>query len=286
MIIQKKNPLENTGHYYNANNRLFRLFGQGGGEGVIHQPLYRTGNREGRVELRGQEEMIIEYFKPTDGGTRHFLDLGCGVGSSMVYLAKRFASEVRITGITLSEVQAKKGKTLLEKSSMTERLTLIQGDYHQLPEMPAARDGVYAIESFIHSTEPGKFFREASGVLKSQGQLIVIDDFLRENANTSDSKASAVLENFKKYWLANALLTLKQTESLASSAGLKLVKAIDLSPRLDLMRPRDRAIRRFLPILKGIAPRWHYTQFLIGGDARQRAFEAGLLSYQFILFQK
>ena len=53
----------------------------------------------------------------------------------------------------------------------------------------------------------------------------------------------------------------------------------DLTGYLRLNRPRDRWIRLIAPVARLLAPVSRYCTFLVGGNARQSAYQQGLLQY-------
>src|SRR5579859_2281226 len=61
---------------------------------------------------------------------QNILDAGCGVGGPSIWLAENF--EVKITGVTISALQAQKAREEVEKAGLSERVNIIRGDYHSL----------------------------------------------------------------------------------------------------------------------------------------------------------
>ena len=86
----------------------------------------------------------------------HVVDLGCGVGASLCYLARR--RPITGTGVTLSAVQVKAARERIDSAHLSDRVTCIQGDFGDLPPSLQAADVAYAIESFVHGPDPARFF--------------------------------------------------------------------------------------------------------------------------------
>ena len=91
--------------------------------------------------------MLLQGLPPSFGAS-NVVDLGCGVGASLCYLAARLP--VRGTGITLSPVQARFAEQRIRKSGFADRIRCIEGDYCDLPPGTGPADLAYAIESFVH----------------------------------------------------------------------------------------------------------------------------------------
>ena len=82
----------------------------------------------------------------------HVVDLGCGVGASLCYLAGRLP--LRGTGITVSTVQARLATQRIREAQLTDRITCIEADFCDIPSSVGQGDLAYAIESFVHAPSP------------------------------------------------------------------------------------------------------------------------------------
>ena len=90
--------------YYDRRTAGFVARGQGGRIGAIHRAVWGPGATTRDEAFRFVESRIAERIaaEATGGATSHVVDLGCGVGASLCYLAQRLP--IRGTGITLSPV--------------------------------------------------------------------------------------------------------------------------------------------------------------------------------------
>ena len=84
--------------------RSFVRFGQGGRDGAIHRasggPASPLGQRRFTTSTTALRSLTLSL--PGRRGMSCLVDLGCGIGASLCYLAERLP--VRATGITLSPV--------------------------------------------------------------------------------------------------------------------------------------------------------------------------------------
>src|SRR5262245_39041824 len=118
--------------YYDRNTPAFVALGQGGALGAIHRAVWAPGIRDRRAAFRYVEDRIAELIRRLPASTPHVVDLGCGIGSSLAYLAATLP--ILGTGITLSPVQAGLAARRLGEAGLSDRVACIAGDYSNLPE--------------------------------------------------------------------------------------------------------------------------------------------------------
>ena len=87
--------------YYDTNTGAFVRHGQGGALGVIHRAVWAPGVATRAEAFRHVETLIArEIDALAVDGPVQVLDLGCGVGASLTYLAQQ--RDIRGTGVTIS----------------------------------------------------------------------------------------------------------------------------------------------------------------------------------------
>lgn len=266
--------------YYDRNTAAFVRHGQGGGLGAIHRAVWGPGVDTRTQAFRFVDDRIASELGP---GDQQVLDLGCGVGGSLLYLAQQRPRQVPFSGIgvTLSPLQARLGQARAAAAGLADRVRIIEGDYGALPHGLPPIDVAYAIESFVHGPDPARFFSEAARVLRPGGRLIVVDDVRGER---EDRGAAATIDRFMRGWHVNTLLTAGQMRALAAAAGLTHDSTTDLTPYLELGRPRDRAIALLAAVTAWI-PSTRLAP-LVGGSALQRALAHRWIEYHFAVFRK
>ena len=91
--------------YYDRHTAGFLTHGQGGDVGAIHRAVWGPGTTTRAKAFHYVEDLIAALVTslPDHSSPRHLVDLGCGVGASLCYLAERLP--IRGTGVTLSPVQ-------------------------------------------------------------------------------------------------------------------------------------------------------------------------------------
>ena len=127
--------------YYDRQTAGFLALGQGGGEAAIHRAVWGPGVTTRQKAFHFVEDQIAERLSgrgdAADAAVPHVIDLGCGVGGSLTYLASRL--KIRGTGITLSPVQARIASDRIRVMDLQDRVACVEGDYTQVPaSVPAA----------------------------------------------------------------------------------------------------------------------------------------------------
>ena len=268
--------------YYDANTRVFLRHGQGGGLGAIHRAVWGPGVTARAEAFRYVDNLILQRLDSlASARSPRVLDLGCGVGGSLAYLAEQ--RPIRGTGVTLSPVQARLGRERMAALGLARRVQVIEGDYTALPADIQDVDLAYAIESFVHGPSPERFFAEARRVLVPQGLLVICDDVRTDDR---DPRAGRTLDQFARGWHVNALLSPERLRDLAARAGFDHVDTIDLTPFLELARPRDRAIAMLAATIGRIPPLAHRFAPLVGGAALQRGLTRGWIAYHYAVFRR
>jgi len=259
--------------YYDANTWKFLLAGR---QRSIHRELWAPGVTSRAEAVHHVHALVLGHLR---SGDRRVLDLGCGVGTAGVYIARR--RPVEVVGVSISAAQIRFAAKFAARSGrMQGRVWFQLADFTELPEDLAGFDLAFAIESFVHADPPSAFFHHAARALRPGGTLVVVDD-----VRTGDRDDPAI-DDVMAGWHATSLLPLETVEALAADAGLTLVASQDLSDLQRLGRPRDRLIHRAQPVLRRLRHRSKWAQSLVGGDALQHCLRTGLLEYRMLRFER
>jgi len=274
--------IEDVRRYYDTNTASFLRFGQSGSVGAIHGAVWGPGVRDRAGAFHYVEDLMLEHLRQlaSSDAESAVLDLGCGVGASLVYLAQR--ASMRGVGVTLSPVQVEHAKAIIGAAKLDDRVRCIEADFTHLPQDIGSFDLAYGIESFALAPDAKRFFAEAGRVVRPGGRLVVCDTYLGhgvQESNLGPTERRWLVE-FRRGWVSESLITLQQADAYASEAGFELLSDTDLTQYLELWRPRDRliwivvGIGRHLPLSH---PRWLN---LLGGNALQRALERRVIEYR------
>ncbi len=269
--------------YYDRNTRAFVAYGQGGRVGAIHRAVWAPGVEDVEDAFHYLEDRIAEHVRALipSVGTAHIVDLGCGIGASLCYLAQHLP--VRGTGITLSPVQARIAEQRIRDAWLTDRVQVLEGDFTKLPGGISPADAAYAIEAFVHGPDPARFFSECARLIRPGGTLIICDDFKRV---TGDTSASRTIERFCRGWHVNTLVALDELRELGDAAGFDVESITDLTPYLEIHRVRDRVVDAALTILDWLPLERTRFGHLVGGRALQDCLSRGWMGYELAVFRR
>ncbi|MEU7867738.1 methyltransferase domain-containing protein [Dactylosporangium sp. NPDC049140] len=267
--------------YYDQNTAAFDRLGQGGAS--IHRAVWAPGVTSRAESFHHVDELILAALPEGEPEPR-VVDLGCGLGASLMYLALR--APIRGEGLTISPRQAEGATRLLAGAALADRVRCREGNYLDVPaDLHATADVVFSIEAFLHSPDAAGYFREAARVLRPGGRLLVCDDFLTPRAPDAPPREARRLAEFRDGWRVGSLLTVEQVRAAAAGHGLELVADVDLTPHLELRRPRDRFIAALVAAGRPLPLSGEYWMMLSGGDALQWCLLNGLLNYRVLTFE-
>ena len=268
--------------YYDRHTATFLRYGQGGGAGAIHRAVWGPGVETREAAFHYVEDCIVDQLAGAFPGVAEptVVDLGCGVGGSLCYLAERLP--IRGAGVTLSPVQARLAAQRIRAAGLQHRIRCLEGDYVDRGlDLPPA-DLAYAIESFVHGPDPAAFFAQCARVVRPGGLLAICDDVLRPRA---DGPARRTVDRFRRGWRINTLPDREALRAFAVHAGFEHRSTRDLTPFLEIGRPRDRAID-LLAALVGWLPVHARLGHLTGGSALQTCLRRGWIGYDLALFRR
>ena len=269
--------------YYDRHTSAFIRFGQGGAGGAIHRAVWGPGVETRARAFHYVDDQIAALVRSLSGSSDrpHVVDLGCGVGASLCYLAERLP--IRGTGITLSPVQARLAAQRIRDAALSDRVTCIEGDYCDLPSGVGQADLAYAIESFVHGPAPDRFFAECRRLLRPGGLLVICDDVRRSTASAAAGRA---IDRFCRGWHINTLLHQDELRALARTAGFEHQSTVDLSSALEMRRARDRAISVLAAVAGWLPFGTGRLDYLLGGSALQECLARGWIGYDLTVFRR
>ena len=261
-------------------NRVARAFGFGGGHATltVHRALAdpRAG---GRATFTRLHDLLLEHVPVR--ATPRVLDAGCGLGGTMLMLAR--ARHATCVGLTLSESQAAAANAAAAREGLSERVRAHVRSYDQPPAGPF--DLIIAIESLAHSADPVASIGALAGMLAPGGFFVVVDDMPEPIAD-----ASADLSIFKSGWQCPVLLSEPAYLRALTMLGLQIQRRDDLS---DECRPRSIAYIALLARLNRWTHRVAWSRALgqvmdspMGGLALERMIRRGQVHYRMLVAYK
>lgn len=214
------NNAEKVREFYNQNTENFiEVYGE-----IIQ--AYRTTN---------VNDYLDYTIKSTNLKTgERALDAGCGVCGPAIYFANKIAN-LHIDACTISDDQAEKGKSNIDKNNLSGAIRVIRSDYHNIADVygNGQFDIVYFLESFGHSTQKNVLIDACWDVLKPGGRLYIKDLFKRISEDEWEqlriNQICSDIEIGYEYDIANLSSVLDKIRSKGFILNFVKVPEVDLS---------------------------------------------------------
>ena len=213
------------------------------------------------------------------------LDLGCGVGGTVLRIAETLPS-ASVTGVTISRRQVEIARRLARRRGLADRCRFLLADFEE-GDLGCGHDVAVAVEAAVHAVHPERFYRAAARALRPGGTLVVVDDYLARPQDELDDAGRRRVRDFTAGWRLSSLRTPDAAAAAATRVGFARERDEDLSGFVRTGRPRDRLIARLVPAFRTL--RLEDVPFfgnMIGGDALQRGLRAGDLTYRLQVFRR
>ncbi|HUZ32093.1 MAG TPA: methyltransferase domain-containing protein [Xanthobacteraceae bacterium] len=200
------------------------------------------------------------------------LDVGCGFGGTLEAAAKW--PSMLLAGINIDRRQLDICRSAAIGGNA---LSLIMADACAFPFRSHSFDRIFCVEAMFHFRDRAAFLREAAGVLRDGGRLVISDILLRNPGTSAGVDVAAVAELIRSEygpwpqpWMAvDALL------DSARGAGLRPERVLDVTAQT-------------LPTYRFTAPQplGPTVGLQSAGDALRWLHSEGYLSYLCISFVK
>lgn len=271
--------------FYDENTSLFLSLGQGT-EGTIHRAVWGPGVAKRVHAMAYVDGLILDRLRalPLDAAMPRVADLGCGVCGSLCRMAK--VLPLRGVGVTISQEQVSLARRRIEAQSLAGSIECIKADFCALPPGLGPVDLAFSIEAFVHAPSGDDYFRECARLIRPGGLLIVCDDFISDARFAQGHRASRWIDRFRRGWVASNVGTEGEANDKAARAGFTHVETIDLTPYLEIQRPRDYAAGVLMRTLGWLPIENNYWLMLYGGHALQICLRRGWMKHAFVVWRR
>lgn len=190
----------------------------------IHIGVYRDDSEPiADASRRTVETMAARLVCVND--TTRILDLGAGYGGSARYLADRFGC--RVTCLNLSETQNTLNRTLTAEAGLTDRVSVVYGDFENIPEPDDSFDIIWSQDAILHSGNRTRVLDEVRRVLGTVGQFIFTDPM--QSDTCPDGVLQPILDRIQ-------LSTLASFSFYRAELGARGFEEADTEPLTDQLR--------------------------------------------------
>lgn len=162
-----------------------------------------------------------------NGDSKKILDVGCGIGGTSRYLAKKYTNSV-VTGITLSNEQVKRASELAKDRGIS-NVNFQVMDALAMTFPDNSFDIVWACESGEHMPDKKKYVEEMTRVLKPGGRIVVATWCQRdENNKPFDDKEKKMLNFLYSEWTHPFFISISDYAKLMyNTKKLKVIQTDD-----------------------------------------------------------
>lgn len=267
--------------YYDANTARFLRFGGSGEAAAIHRQVWAPGVTTPRQAFLYLNELVAEAIRPALARHPHtrVVDLGCGVGGTVTWLADRLGA--RVLGITNSAVQAHLATRRADALGFSGQCQYLTADFDLLPPLQPFQAAV-AIESFVHSRDAARFFHQAAALVEPGGRLVICDDFLASD-NFHHRRQGSWVRRFQSGWHLHSLVNVSQARNLAGQAGWQLVEERNLS---GYIRTWPLPVLWLVAGVTGLRIPWAFWDNLRGGTALQICLRESWTRYYALTWER
>jgi tocopherol O-methyltransferase len=248
----------------------------------MHHGFYGQGGTRQLNRRQAQIELIEEFLawgKVTQ--VENFVDVGCGIGGSTLYLAEKFGA--RGVGITLSPVQANRATERAAEQGLQERAEFKVADALNMPFRDGEFDLVWTLESGEHMPNKRQFLQECTRVLKPGGKLLMATWCHRPTDSVAGSltpQEQKHLEDLYRVYCLPYVISLPDYAAIANECGLENITTADWStavaPFWDQVIDSAITPSAIVGVLKA---GWKTVQGALALDLMKSGFRRGLIRY-------
>lgn len=160
------------------------------------------------------------------------LDVGCGIGGTSRYLAKKLSNGSSVTGITLSNKQAERAKELAVQQGVTNADFLVM-DALNMTFPDNSFDYVWACESGEHMPDKKRYVEEMIRVLKPGGKIVIATWCQRDEGNRPfNSFEKQMLQFLYSEWTHPFFISINDYRKLMEGTGsMSTITTADWTPQ-------------------------------------------------------
>lgn len=262
--------------HYDRLSFLYRIFW---GEHLHH------GYWDGDETVPQAQIQLMERLADRAGVSRgaRVLDIGCGLGGSAFWLAENF--DCRVTGITISPVQARMANKKAKARGLSGRVQFQVSDANQWHPEPESVDLVWIMESSEHFEDKKRFFERCASVLKPGGVLAVCAWLRRDGPMPEDEQK--LVAKIAEAMLSASLDSLSDYQTWMRDSGLTVTAAEDITRHVErtwahCTRIGERPVVKFFVRFTGAATR----RFVESFPLMKQAYAQGAMAFGLFVAKK
>ena len=227
---------QDTESFYDAEDAIYRSFWDK--EGSVHWGIFDHSTGDDFLKACANLNKIM-VSKARMNGDSKVLDMGCGNGTTAIWLCKERGCQV--TGIDLSGVRIGNAKENLQSQPQEVRgnLGFEKASATELPFDAGSFTHVWSQATIYHVHDKQKALEEAYRVL-GDGGIFVFDDLIKPKPVVSETTKKYVYDRL----LFDTPFSFQSYQDALSQVGFRVLEAQDLSDHLKLSYTRLSEIAR------------------------------------------
>jgi tocopherol O-methyltransferase len=243
-MITKKEIID----YYDFSKLDYKIYNWSFSNGIsMHFGLWDENVHSHKEALLNENKVLAEIAKI--GERDYVLDVGCGYGTTAIWLAKNIGCKV--VGITISEKQVETAKEMARKNGVAHLTDFRIMDFHKIDFPEKTFDVAIAIESICHSTTQAIVLGEIYRVLKLHGRLAIADGYFNKSKNSLTEKEKELAKLCCEGVHVPILPERQEFENWLKEAEFKNIKWFDKTKYiLKISKKISGLAKLFLPISK------------------------------------
>jgi tocopherol O-methyltransferase len=211
--------------FYDASSGLWeQIWGE-----HMHHGYYGADGTQKKDRRQAQIDLIEELLSWAGvEAADNILDVGCGIGGSSLYMAAKF--NARVTGITLSPVQAKRATERAAEANLGASSEFLVANAQAMPFADNSFDLVWSLESGEHMPDKTLFMQECYRVLKPGGTLIMATWCHRPtDASPLTADEQQLLQEIYRVYCLPYVISLPEYTAIAHQLPLNNLRTADWS---------------------------------------------------------
>jgi tocopherol O-methyltransferase len=239
----------------------------------IHHGFWRNGESPDEAQVHLIEELATRT--QIQRGAK-VLDVGCGLGGSSFWLARKLNCSV--LGITISPMQKRLAERRARSFRLTNRVCFAVRDANELDFETESFDAIWSVECSEHLFEKERFIRNCARVLRPGG-VLGLCTWLTAEPSSSSANSGLVVKICSRM-LCASLGTFNDYIRWMKGSGFGNIRADDVTRQVEktweicqniLHRPMVRAV---LPLMGS-----ETREFITGFSGMRRAYREGAMRY-------
>jgi tocopherol O-methyltransferase len=253
--------------YYNQTQNHYQRWWQLSKGMALHYGIWYDDTRSFLESLNNTNKHLAELADISEG--QNVLDAGCGVGGAAIYLAKNH--KAKVTGITLSELQAKTANENARVHQVDKLVNFKELNFCDTKLNNSSFDIIWACESSSSAADKEQMAAEWFRLLKPGGKIVLSDFF---KASDSQKDKYDLLDKWSAIWAMSPLVTNDYLSQQLEVAGFEIRHTYDLTNSIS-----KTAKRMYLSYWLGLIPAVLYNTFFGARKYAKNHYKSGLYQY-------